>query len=264
MKIYRLPLAVVASMSLSYTVSATTHYADLNCTNPVSPYIDWPTAATNIQDAIDAASAGDLVLVTNGVYHTGGRKWYDSGTNRVTLTNTVILQSVNGPAVTRIVGSQVAGTGPTLTSAVRCVAMGNSAVLSGFTLTNGESGWGNYPDGGGVANVFSISAAGTVTNCLLIGNLSTNGAGGGAYRVKLINCQIVGNYAAYGGGACACTLINCTVVSNTASSGGGIYGSTTYGASVLSNCTLAGNFATSSGGGAYNSALNNQQCSNYH
>ena len=64
---------------------------------------------------------------------------YDSGTNRVTLTNTVTLQSVNGPAVTLIVGSHVAGTGPALVNAVRCVGMGNNAVLSGFTLTNGEA-----------------------------------------------------------------------------------------------------------------------------
>jgi hypothetical protein len=229
----------------------------LNCTNPISPYADWTTAATNIQDAVDASTNGDLILVTNGIYATGGRKWYDSGTNRVTLTNAVTLQSVNGPAVTQIVGGWVAGTGSILTNAVRCVAMGNNAVLSGFTLTNGEAGWGNYPNGGGMSQVLSISAAGTVTNCVLINNLSTNGIGGGAYRVRLVDCQIIGNYAIDGGGACACTLINCTVVSNNASSGGGVYGSTTYGASVLSNCTLVGNFATGSGGGAYNSTLNN-------
>jgi hypothetical protein len=258
--LYWLALVFLALPTLQ--VPATTRYVSLNSTNPVPPYADWSTAATNIQDAVDASSAGDLVLVTNGFYATGGRKWFDSGTNRVTLTNAVTLQSLNGPAVTLIVGCHVAGTGPALTNAVRCVGMGNNAVLSGFTLTNGEAGFGNYPAGGGVAYIYG-SGGGTVTNCILIGNLATNSAGGGADRVTLINCQIVGNSAGYGGGACACTLINCTVVSNTASSeGGGVFGGSPFGASVLTNCTIAGNSASSSGGGAYGGTLNACSISN--
>jgi hypothetical protein len=227
--------------------AATTHYVDAGGTNAVPPYTNWVTAATNIQDAVDASTDGDLVLVTNGVYAMGGRMWYDSGANRVTLTNAVTLQSVNGPAVTLIVGNQVVGTGSVLTNAARCVGMGNNAVLSGFTLTNGEAGQGNYPSGGGVANI--LSGASTVTNCVLVGNLSTNGAGGGAWRVRLINCTIVGNRGGNGGGAGSCTLINCIVVSNSASSGGGVYCDSYSGGWGVTNCTITGNTASSSGGG---------------
>ncbi len=235
-------------------------YVDLSCTNPIPPYADWSSAATNIQDAVDMASPGDTVLVTNGVYATGGGSWYGS-TNRVTLTNAITLQSVNGPAVTLIVGNQVAGYGSALTNAVRCVGMGNGAVLSGFTLTNGEGGFGNYPGGGGVAYVYG-SNGGTVTNCVLVGNLATNAAGGGAYRVTLINCQIIGNNASTGGGACACTLIDCVVVSNAAVNGGGVFGGSSYGASFLSNCVIAANSASSSGGGVDGGTLNACSVSN--
>jgi len=228
-------------------------YVAVSNTAPVPPFTTWMTAATNIQDALDAASAGDLILVTNGVYATGGRNWYGSGTNRVTLTNSVTLQSVNGPAVTLIVGSRVPP-GTFLEDAVRCVGIGDSAVLSGFTLTNGEAGSGNYPAGGGVALVYPLGG-GTVTNCVLVDNLATNNAGGGAYRVTLINCQLIGNYAGTGGGACACTLFNCNIAGNMAANGGGVFGGGVYGASVLSNCALVGNSATS-GGGAYGGTLN--------
>lgn len=245
----------------TFSSSAAIHYVNVNGTNAIAPYTNWVTAATNIQDAVDASTNGDSVLVTNGIYATGGRKWFDSGTNRVTLTNAVTLQSVNGPLVTFIVGNRVAGTGPALTNAARCVGMGNNAVLSGFTLTNGEAGWGNYPGGGGVANL--TSGTSTVTNCILTGNLATNNIGGGAYRVKLINCLLTRNSAGQGGGAAACTLVNCLVVSNTAFYGGGVFGDSTGGTSSLTNCTIVGNSATT-GGGVNNSSSAMDNCIIYY
>jgi hypothetical protein len=253
----RAPLQIALAMFLAgiFDASASVLYVSVSSINPVPPYTNWDSAATNIQDAVNLAQTGDTVLVTNGIYATGGLGWFGSRTNRVTLTQAVTLQSVNGPAVTFIVGSKV-GAGLSLTNAVRCVAIGGGAVLSGFTLTNGEAGNGNYPSGGGVIPANGISPAGTVTNCVLVGNLATNSVGGGAYRVTLIDCQITGNSAGSGGGACSCTLINCTVVSNTAASGGGIFGGSVYGPCLLTNCILTGNSATN-GGGAYGGSLNN-------
>src|ERR1039458_8247557 len=80
---------------------AATHYVDLNSPNPTPPYTNWATAATVIQDAVDASAAGDDVVVTNGLYVAGGRP---VGTNllanRVAVDKALTLHSVNGPEFT--------------------------------------------------------------------------------------------------------------------------------------------------------------------
>jgi hypothetical protein len=241
-------------------LAVTTHYVDAGGTNAVPPYTDWSTAATNIQDAVDAATNGDLVLVTNGIYATGGRMWNNSVTNRVTLTNAVTLQSVNGPAVTWIVGCQDPGASlwQPFTNAVRCVGMGAYSVLSGFTLTNGESAIGGGVSEIGVLPGYDGYLSSLLTNCFLINNSATL-EGGGAYSVTLINCTLSGNYAMEdGGGAASSKLVNCIVTSNSTPTsapvidriqgtpgvgeGGGIYDSDAI------NCLIAGNRAFIGGG----------------
>ena len=194
------------------TASAATRFVNINNPTPTSPYTDWSTAATNIQDAINVALAGETVLVTNGLYNTRARAVYGMS-NRVAVTKPVTVMSVNGPTVTQIVGYRM----PTTTNgpaAVRCAYLTNGAVLSGFTLTNGAT--------------------------QSFGDTSTNRSGGGVWcegvSGVVSNCVITGNSAnAYGGGARSGTLNNCTVVSNSASSGGGAYKST------LNNCPVTGN-----------------------
>jgi hypothetical protein len=252
-------------------------YVSQASTNPVPPYTNWSIAATNIQDAIDVAIAGDLILVTNGVYATGKRG--AAGTNRVAVTKPVTVQSVNGPSLTIIDGS----------ADVRCVYLTNEAILSGFTLTNGFTHSGDpfeaYYGGG----AFCASSNAMITNCTLTGNNASFGggvhsgtlydctlagnavdvAGGGAYNSTLSHCILTGNYTTdhshnftgSGGGACSCTLDQCLLTGNSAFYGGGAI------ASTLNNCTVYGNSAYSIwdengpipgvGGGAYSSTLNN-------
>ncbi|MGD0208307.1 MAG: thrombospondin type 3 repeat-containing protein [Verrucomicrobiota bacterium] len=267
---------VVTFLMLSlFHASATVRYVNVSNSSPASPYTSWTTAATNIQDAIDASSDGDQILVTNGVYQTGGRVVYGSLTNRVVVNKAVTVQSVNGSALTVIKGYQVPGT-TNGDDAVRCVYLTNGAALVGFTLTNGATRMSGdmYRElaGGGV---WCESSSTTVSNCLVTGNaayyyaggaysgtlnnctLSSNkvptvGAvlGGGAYISILNGCTFIGNLTGYGGGAANCTLNNCALMGNSANLRGGGASSCT-----LNNCILTGN-GSGDGGGAEYSTLN--------
>jgi len=235
------PGGVAASVPVHVAVHPV-HYVALASTNPVPPFTSWATAATNIQDAVEAVVPGALVLVSNGVYETGARVMYGMS-NRLAVTKAVTVRSINGPEVTVIRGYQVRGT-PSGASAVRCVLLTNGATLSGFTLTNGASS----ESGGGV---LCQSASAVVSNCVLTGN-SAYWGGGGASGGTLNNCELTGNSAnENGGGAAGATLNNCVLTGNSAHEGGGAYYAT------LNNCTLAGNSASSWGGGAASSTLNN-------
>jgi len=278
---------------VAWRTSASVLYVDLNSPSPAVPYASWNTAARNIQQAVNAASTGDLVLVTNGLYKTGGAVVSGSLTNRVAVTKALVLQSVNGPAVTIIEGNQVPGNYGDGDGAVRCVFLADNAVLIGFTLTNGAtrtSGEFNLEQCG--AGLWCSPGA-VASNCVLVGNSAWN-FGGAAFHGTLNNCSIISNLAYRGGAAISATLNNCLIVSNWAerlggavsdcslsnckltgnsgwNGGGGWY--STFNNCILSgnsagtgggghgctfnNCTLTGNSAVNSGGGALNSTVNN-------
>jgi hypothetical protein len=267
----------VSATARVQVVEAPVHYVALNNANPVPPYTSWATAATNIQDAVDAAAVpGALVLVTNGVYATGGSAVVGRMTNRVVVSKVLTLRSVNGPQFTVIQGAK-ASTGGNGEGAIRCVYLTNGASLSGFTLSNGATRRRSelFDDlyretsGGGV---WCQSTSVVVSNCVLTDN-SAGWYGGGSHQGTLINCTLTANSAqSSGGGANDAALYNCMLANNNASSsGGGVIRSTlinclltgnsaTEGGGALSgtlvNCTLAGN-AASSGGGAHSAILNN-------
>ena len=253
-------IACVMVVSNASLCQGTVFHVDVNSTNPVPPFTSWSTAALTIQNAVDLAAPGSLILVNDGVYQAGVRTLDGFTTNRLAVTNAVTIQSVNGAAATIIDGM----------AAVRCVYLADGAKLVGFTLTNGLTS-----DAGGGA--FCSSTNATLLNCVLINNSAGNsgagvvsgslfncavlgntvssywGSGGGLSSCLASNCVIGLNYANYGaGGAISCTLDRCQLTNNgTSGWGGGANGST------LEACTLTGNGAGYGGGGAIGSTLTN-------
>src|SRR6266581_2732270 len=126
---WMLNVALLLLLASAAGASAAMRYVDVNSTNATPPYTNWTTAATNIQDAVDASVAGDEIVVTNGTYSGGGRDY-----DRAKVDKPLSIRSVNGPQFTTIAGG---GTN-------RCVYLTNNAGLSGFTLTNGFRGYGGY------------------------------------------------------------------------------------------------------------------------
>src|SRR5437867_3564612 len=128
-----LNLAAHVLVLSAMSASAAIRYVNVSSASPTSPYSNWTTAATNIQAAVDAAVAGDQILVTNGVYQTGATFVAEvEGVNRVAVTKALIVRSVNGAALTIIKGYVSTGY-----DRVRCVYLSDGAALVGFTLTNG-------------------------------------------------------------------------------------------------------------------------------
>ncbi len=217
-------------------------FVSSNSPAPTTPYASWATAAHTIQEAVDAAQPTDTVLVTNGVYATGGRAVVGTMTNRVAIEKAITVESLMGPEVTVIAGWQVPG----ITNgdgAIRCVYLADGAVLSGFTLTNGatRNSGDSYRERSG-GGVWAASLNTIVSNCVLIGN-SASRYGGGASSSTLSHCTLSMNSAFDGGGAESAILNNCIVNGNRALAGGGVA------LSSLTNCTLTGNRALGTGGG---------------
>ena len=296
MKIFKSPLTVLVATILSIPtvipVRAAVRYVNVASVSPFPPYTNWATATRIIQDAINAADAGDEIVVTNGVYQTGGFVVHETLTNRVAAAKPVTVRSVNGPEVTVIRGYQAPGS-TNWDNAVRCVYLASGATLIGFTLTNGATQASGYPEpfGGGI---FCEDATAIVSNCWLKGNSaggsgggafggtlidcrldgnSTSGRGGGAAGSLLNHCTLTGNSGAYGGGASDGGLNDCVLTGNLAYAGGGADDSTLFGCalsgnssqlngggarvSTLNNCTVVENSASQRGGGAYNCVLSN-------
>jgi len=198
------------------------------------PFTSLATAATNIQDAIDACISGHSAVVSNGVYRLPWTLQVPSG---------VTLRGLHGRDATVLDGR----------GAMRCVQVESGAVVDGLTLSNGYYSTAGI-GGGGVY----FYGGGTVRNARIIKCGGIWGGGvyfnsGGLLEDSLVENNSVtdyggGAYMRYGG-----TINRCRIIGNTATgsqgSGGGVY---VYNAgAVVRNSVLATNTAHQYGGAAF-------------
>ena len=267
----------VATVRLVVATISAGRFVNVSNPAPEFPYTTWETAATNIQDAVDAATDGDLITVAPGTYDVGGGRKVAGADNpnRVYVNKPVVLRSLSGPAATVIRGDGMRG-----------VYLVINSVLDGFTVTAGAAGSGAGATSDGLGGGVYCETGAVLTNCIIAGNTSDQ-RGGGVFGGTLYNCRVTGNssvsgagvsgniniavipvlYNCYlsgntawqlGGAISDCTLHNCIVVGNHAGtySAGGCWRGTLY------NCTVVGNTCNNAGraAGVDNSTLINSIC----
>jgi len=238
------------------------HYVASNCAGIPAP------CHTTIQEAVDAASPGDVILVASGIY-TGvqGRPapgGYPNPPASGTITQVVYISktvTIRGGYTTAFTDPPDPETNQTTLDAQRqgrvlFITSDISPTIEGLHITGGDAtglGGGLWWDGG--SGVYVVTATATISSCVVYSN--TAWRGGGLYLYDsdgtLSGNTVMSNIAGQGGGlyleGSAATLSGNTVISNTANrGGGGLY---------LDNsaATLSGNIVISNtadrGGGLY-------------
>jgi hypothetical protein len=232
----------------------------------------WTNAYTSLSGALASALSGQTIEVATGVYRPiadrGRRSTFRVPSGVAVLGGYAGYGAVNPDARnTSTFGTTLSGDigAPNITSdntyhVLTIISGASGTVVDGFTIIAGSAnGADDHEQFGG--GVFIRSGAPVVSNCQLLGNVSSYG--GGAYlaasAARISGCVFLGDRggtSGYGGGAysdaASPVFDGCQFVRNTAYGGGGLF--IQSGSASLVNCAVLGNSAAGGGGIAFDSA----------
>jgi len=243
----RIPCVLVFTLGLFVLPCALAdYYVARGGQAPLSPYTNWADAASNIQDAVNAAAPGATVWISNGIYTaTSSASAYLA---YIYITNSLNLRGFSGNPADVIIN----GNGPACTNRGIFVALTNpaSVLIDALTVSNFDA----IGSGGGIlikiTNLVSgaeVSGTAVVQNCVITDNKcrrsSTTFRGWGA-GISYFG-QVDSDFYT--------VVSNCTIVNNiTTNSGLGNAGGGAFfymGRFAMQGCRVAGNTTTYDGGG---------------
>ena len=226
--------------------------------NAAYPYATRATAATNLQDAVDAVYATDTapgrVIVAAGAYRCPTVWTY--------VTRPVEVIGEDGPSVTFLQGwnhqsadGWNSGGSNGRKHRVLCVH-NDKAVVSGFTI---EKGWWDSYDYGDSGCGGLWLYAGTVTNCVIRNTQGTDDSGAVRQQGGLItHCELYGNKCgrSNNGGAgqgaaihiSGGTIEHCVITNNSLPNSSGA-GAIRNSGGTIRHCLIADNVASGANGG---------------
>jgi PKD repeat protein len=236
------------------------------------PYDTWRNAATNAQDAINAAIDGVTILVSNGTYSITKQIKIEKGVTLRSLTGNpedVILDNDNSSRILYLNHAQALAAGFVFRGGTD-TGLGRSIYIDtvGGTVSNfvvrGCALSGTLNSGGKAVPVYAVGSYATVTHGVVTGTVFNVYSGSGSSGIivpticvqsgaRLSNSLIADNVdtnrrsvkdygTVYASGSSK--IVNCTVVRNSEYEVGGIR---LNGATAV-NCVVAGNESTGLGG----------------
>ena len=197
--------------------------------------IHVPADYGTIQEAVDASTHWDTVLVADGTFRGDGNRDIDFDGRAITV------KSENGPDFC-VIDCEADSLDPHRGFYFHS-GENSSSKVEGFTITNGHGGELN---GGGI---FCHVSSPAITDCFFLGNGAECGGGiaCGESSPTIIDCRFSGNGAKFGAGihcyASSPTIQACTFEGNTAEYHAGGISCNDFSSPVISECIISGNTA---------------------